>query len=474
VKVAIFVDGCFWHGCRLCGSIPTSNIHYWKQKISRTMGRDKQQTAQLRARGWTVIRLWEHDLRSRNVERAVRMIKKILARKREMSGKLLAQKNMTVENGKAQQLANKRRTKNDNELPFLDFFAGCGLVSEGLQKYFRAVWANDISEKKAAIYRENFGNDHFSLGKIEDVSGKNIPDAVLAWASFPCQDLSLAGQIAGIHGNRSGLVWEWLRVIDEMGERRPPILVAENVAGLVRAKSGADYQTLHQALAKRDYRSGAIELDAISWLPQSRPRIFVVSVRKDFDIEPFVSRGPNWAHSAAVARTSVGLDDFVWWKLPKPPARTTVLSDVIDFDTPCHDQNMSRKTLALIPPHHKKRLAAEQSNGFTVAPGYKRMRNGRQVLELRFDNVSGCLRTPEGGSSRQFLVLKRPHGKFATRLLTVREAARLMGLPDRFKITGSYNDGYRAMGDAVAVPVVRFLARHLLYPLANLSPCPTR
>jgi DNA (cytosine-5)-methyltransferase 1 len=146
---------------------------------------------------------------------------------------------------------------------------------------------------------------------------------------------------------------------------------------------------------------------------------------------------------------------------------------MIDLDAPCHEEGVRRKTLALISPRHKKRLQEELSNGFVVAPGYKRMRNGRQVLELRFDNVSGCLRTPQGGSSRQFLVIKKPNGKLATRLLTVREAARLMGVPDSFVIPGSYNDGYHAMGDAVAVPVARFLARHLLYPLANLSWCPT-
>jgi DNA (cytosine-5)-methyltransferase 1 len=86
-------------------------------------------------------------------------------------------------------------------------------------------------------------------------------------------------------------------------------------------------------------------------------------------------------------------------------------------------------------------------------------------LEIRFDGLAGCLRTPEGGSSRQTLVVVN-NGQISTRLLTVREAARLMGAPDSFKLPGSYNDGYRAMGDAVAVPVTRWLARHLLAPLA--------
>jgi DNA (cytosine-5)-methyltransferase 1 len=80
--------------------------------------------------------------------------------------------------------------------------------------------------------------------------------------------------------------------------------------------------------------------------------------------------------------------------------------------------------------------------------------------------MAGCLRTPEGGSSRQLLILARD-GALATRLLTVEETARLMGAPTRYKIPGSYNDGYKAMGDAVSVPAVRYLARHLLFPLAQ-------
>ena len=334
--------------------------------------------------------------------------------------------------------------------------------------FFRAVWANDICAKKAAVYRANFGDSHFHLGDIKDVHGEELPPAVLGWASFPCQDLSLAGQMSGLHGKRSGLVWEWLRIVDEMGDRKPPILVAENVSGLVSAEEGAHYRTLHQALRERGYRSGALALDAIRWVPQSRPRIFVVCVRDGLDVSAFTDRFPCWAHSSAVVRASVGLDDFIWWKLPKPPMRETVLENLIENEAPSDDEAAVKRTLSLVAPMHQTRLLQELTNGFRVAPGYKRTRGGHQVLELRFDNVSGCLRTPEGGSSRQVLVLKEPNGKLATRLLTVREAARLMGVRDDYKIPGSYNDGYRAMGDAVAVPVVRYLAHHLLSRIGAL------
>ena len=76
---------------------------------------------------------------------------------------------------------------------FLEFFAGNGLVAQGLGRVFRAVWANDIDAKKAAVYQANHGGSHFHCGSIADVHGQALPAAPLAWASFPCQDLSLAG-----------------------------------------------------------------------------------------------------------------------------------------------------------------------------------------------------------------------------------------------------------------------------------------
>lgn len=361
--------------------------------------------------------------------------------------------------------------------PFLEFFAGSGLVAEGMQPFFEAIWANDVCPKKAAVYQANFPEHKFDLGDIKGVSGASLPHSKLAWASFPCQDLSLAGQIAGLDGSRSRLVWEWLRIIDELGDQKPPILVAENVTGLVSADKGEHYKALHEALRARGYRSGAVELNAVKWVPQSRPRIFVISVDKRLKISGLTRRTPGWMHTDAVQRAAEGLQDWIWWKVSAPAARNRKLVDIIDFSEECDDETKSRHNLSLLSPKHQTRLLSELTNGFQVAPGYKRTRGGRQVLELRFDGISGCLRTPQGGSSRQVLVLKRD-GHLATRIVSVREAARLMGVRDSFKIPGSFNDGYRAMGDAVAVPVVSHLAKHLLYPLATRwnenAPGPTR
>lgn len=350
-------------------------------------------------------------------------------------------------------------------LPALEFFAGSGLAAEAFKPHFAPVWANDICEKKAATYRANHHPQTFHLGSIEHVSGRGLPSAALAWASFPCQDLSLAGNLEGIESARSGLVWQWLRVLGEMPER-PPLVVAENVLGFVSASGGAHYRAVHEGLAELGYRVGAVLLDAIHWLPQSRPRVFLIGVVHDANLSDIETCGPTWCHPVAIQRAAALVRSFAWWHLPEPGAAAKTLSDIIDFDAPTDPPKKVKHNLSLIPPPHRMRMHEAVNGHSTVFPGYKRTRSGKQVLELRFDNIAGCLRTPRGGSSRQLLILYG-EGRFETRLLTVRETARLMGVRDSFRIVGSYNDGYKAMGDAVAVPVVRHLTRHLLAPLAQ-------
>src|SRR5665811_1017632 len=70
----------------------------------------------------------------------------------------------------------------------LDFFAGSGLVTEALRPFFDVVWSNDVCPRKAAVYCANHPEHHFRPGGIEDVRGLELPEAVLSWASFPCQD----------------------------------------------------------------------------------------------------------------------------------------------------------------------------------------------------------------------------------------------------------------------------------------------
>jgi len=340
-----------------------------------------------------------------------------------------------------------------------EFFAGSGLVAYGLQGMFHPVWANDVSERKAAIYRANFQHSHFVLGDICKIRGNTIPYAHMSWASFPCQDLSLAGSLGGIHGTRSGLVWEWLRILQEM-ERRPSILLVENVVGLLSSSHGHNYEVLHSALSGLGYKCGAMVVDASLFLPHSRPRVFIIAVEENASIpDNLVSKGPNWLHNKAAILLGKRLEKWIWWSTEKPVHQDMSLHDMMDDEAYVYNE----KVLTLIPEKHLEKL---QSYENLVTTAYRRTRNGKQCLELRFDGLAGCLRTPEGGSSKQFVVTK--YGDhIRARLMSPREAARLMGAPDTYILPNSSTDGYKAMGDAVAVPVAQFIGEKFLVPLAK-------
>ena len=76
VRLAVFVDGCFWHGCSEHGGAPKTNSEYWSGKITRNIERDRQTDAALRARGWTVVRIWEHQ----DAEKAAEHLRKTIAK----------------------------------------------------------------------------------------------------------------------------------------------------------------------------------------------------------------------------------------------------------------------------------------------------------------------------------------------------------------------------------------------------------
>ncbi len=362
----------------------------------------------------------------------------------------------------------------------LEFFAGSGLVGEGLAPEFETLWANDNSTKKADVFRANHPHVHFQPGGIEGVYGQDLPAADLAWASFPCQDLSLAGNLGGMKvGTRSGLFWEWVRVLRELNEcgKRPPVLVAENVVGFVVAERGKHFRRAYRALRDLGYRLGALVIDAKMFLPQSRPRAFIIAVSDEIPLDGLIDLLPSKPfHTEGLIRTAQTLNDpdWLWWSLPQFTGRIRSFAEVCEREAPCDPASKTRELRAMLSPLNMRELeAAIRSGMFLAGTGYRRTRpdgsgEREQRLEIRFDGIAGCLRAPNGGSSRQIVVLV-DHGTVRSRLLTVRECARLMGAPETYQIPGTYNDGYRAMGDAVAVPVTRWLARHLLEPLAQRS-----
>ena len=174
-------------------------------------------------------------------------------------------------------------------LTFLDFFAGAGLVRLGLEPPWSCMWANDIDARKQEIYEARFGPENFVLGDVASIRADSLPaGADMAWASFPCQDLSLAGWRKGMRAERSGTYWEFWRLMrDSLGEgHRPPLIVIENVVGMLYGK---DFPILCESLAALGMQFGPLVIDARQFLPQSRPRVFVVAVDSRVDCSLLVS-----------------------------------------------------------------------------------------------------------------------------------------------------------------------------------------
>jgi DNA (cytosine-5)-methyltransferase 1 len=263
--------------------------------------------------------------------------------------------------------------------------------------------------------------------------------------------------------------------------RQIPTIVLENVVGLLSSNGGKDFQELLTMLVKSGYRPGALVIDAAHFVPQSRPRLFIVAVKCDYPIpndllDTSIKSGiwrPSGFMNAYRHLPQFIQDAWIWWRLPAPSARSTHLRDMIDEEpqgVTWHTQQQTAYILSLMSPTNLAKVQqAQHSGNLEVGTAYKRMRvedgEKRQRVEARFDGVSGCLRTPVGGSSRQILLVIKGDC-IRSRLLSVREAARLMGLPDQYWLPNNYNDGYHVMGDAVVVPVVSWLEQHILQPLA--------
>lgn len=363
---------------------------------------------------------------------------------------------------------------------FYEFFAGGGMARLGLGAAWTCLFSNDFDAKKVASYRENFAPaNEMHHGDVALVKPAQLPShATLAWASFPCQDLSLAGNGKGLAGDRSGVFWAFWKLMQELGKegRRPPILALENVSGLITSHGGQDLTNLITALSTEGYRVGAVALDGALFVAQSRPRVFLVAVARGVSMPKGVLAkvpNPTW-HPQSLQDVVENLTpevrkDWLWWKLPLPKQEAPHLLDIIEREpqgVKWHTADETKKLLSMMTPGNLAKVTeAKKAGTMQVGTIYKRTRLNIQRAEIRFDGVSGCLRTPSGGSSRQ-LVMVVEGNKVRSRLISPRETARLMGLPETYVLPERYNDTYHLTGDGLVVPAVSWIEQHIIRPVA--------
>jgi DNA (cytosine-5)-methyltransferase 1 len=358
---------------------------------------------------------------------------------------------------------------------YAEFFAGIGLMRLGLDKDWKIVFANDIEPDKEQMYKDHFGDTgEFVRGDIHLLKPSQIPTVALATASFPCNDLSLAGARHGLAGSQSSAFWGFTDILKSLKDekRLPRMVLLENVTGFLTSHGGRDFEDALLDLNNLGYAVDAFIIDAARFVPQSRQRLFVIGVLSN---QPSTLKDmPEFYESevrpGALANFIYVHPDIDWQirKLPPLPKSTKKLEDILEDLPPNHKMWWSRKRceylLNQMSAKHKT-LARDMIRGDTTryATVFRRMRYGVSMAELRVDGIAGCLRTPRGGSGRQIL-FAAGDGRFNVRLLTARECARLMGADD-FTIKVPLNQALFGFGDAVCVPVVEWIARNYLNPV---------
>ena len=214
---------------------------------------------------------------------------------------------------------------------FYEFFAGGGMVRAGLGPAWHCLFANDFDHKKGQSYCENWGDAALKIADVGSLTTKDLPgSADMAWASFPCQDLSVAGGGAGLKGDRSGTFWPFWTLMKGMRreDRAPKLIVVENVCGTLTSHNGNDFVAICGVLQQAGYAVGAVVVDAALFVPQSRPRLFVISMHGSVDVpEGLTAAGPmpSW-HTRTVRAAYEKLPQrmkraWLWWKVPVPAKR---------------------------------------------------------------------------------------------------------------------------------------------------------
>ncbi|MEM8642089.1 MAG: DNA (cytosine-5-)-methyltransferase [Cyanobacteria bacterium P01_G01_bin.54] len=359
-----------------------------------------------------------------------------------------------------------------------EYFAGIGLVRLGLEKAgWNVVFANDWSSRKFEMYSAYFkdASENYKVQDIFSINSIDIPNTLLATASFPCIDLSLAGNLKGIDGKYSSAFWGFTQILDHQSNK-PKLVMLENVAGWLTSNRGKDFRITIQELNRLGYVCDIFAIDAAHFVPQSRPRIFVLGLQTDNvnqDLFVFSQRSSSLKTKNLEKAVINNLDlDWHFLNVPALPNRinfnlSSVIEKIAENDKRWWSGDEVQRHLKMMSPVNLNHVRALQnSSTYSYCSMYRRIRKGQQKAEIRKDGFAGCLRTASGGSSRQMLV-RAGQGSIRMRLMTPREYARLQGVPDSYPIPSQLNQALTGFGDAVCVPVITWIAENILSPMTH-------
>ena len=275
-------------------------------------------------------------------------------------------------------------------MTFYEFFAGAGMVRLGLGPDWTCLLANDNDVEKATSYARNFTVHALKIDDVACLTAADLPGrADLGWGSFPCQELSLAGGRAGLEGERSATFWDfWGLMMALRAEGRAPrLVVIENVCGLITGHGGKDFVALCDAFTEGGYRVGAMVIDAALFVPQSRPRVFIIGVDATLPIPASIvmdQPAPPFHDDAVVKALRRQKAAPIWFKLPIPPPHGLTLRDIIDDQA--QEWDTSAKIAEIVgkmeKPHLDRLEEDKRAGGLVVRSLNYRTRNGIPQWEV--------------------------------------------------------------------------------------------
>ncbi len=315
---------------------------------------------------------------------------------------------------------------------FIDLFAGIGGLRLGLERVGgRCVFSSEWDRYAQKTYKAWYGE--LPEGDIREIKPADIPDHDVLAAGFPCQPFSIAGvskkkSLGKAHGFKDvtqGTLFFHLATVIEI--KRPPVILLENVKNLRSHDRGKTWEVIRRTLEDLEYVIHDKIIDAASWVPQHRERIFIVG----FDARVFGENGPDFKYPDS------------------PGGAAPKFRDILDPDTP------EKYTLTDHLWNYLQQYAAKhkaKGNGF-----------GFGMTDL--DGVSRTLSARYYKDGSEILI---PQGKGKNpRRLSPREAARLMGFPDDLPIVVSDTQAYKQFGNAVVPMVVEAVAREIVAAIGS-------
>ena len=315
---------------------------------------------------------------------------------------------------------------------FIDLFAGIGgMRTAAANLGGNCVFASEWDRYAQFTYLENYG--HTPVGDIREIPAFEIPDHDLLLAGFPCQAFSIAGKREGFDDTRGTLFFDVARIIEE---KRPNLLLLENVKGLMHHDSGRTLATILRVL-RDDLGYFVPDPEIVNakmfGVPQNRERVLIVGFRRE-----------------------LGVSDF---KYPSGSQPSRVLGHVLEEIPVSAKYYLSTRLLETLRAHKERH--SNRGNGF-----------GMHVRGL--EEMAGALVVGGMGRERNLIIDHRqtdlqPVTKIkgevngeGIRRLTPREWARLQGFPEEFKIVVSDAQAYKQFGNSVAIPAIQAVLSSML------------